>query len=85
MICRAGGSTLAEALAWKIPAVSVPWLASAENHQVKNAQCFVKLGGGLVYHGESLADLIIKLFDANYNLKSVNLKPCETLYNLAEI
>ena len=114
LICRAGGSTLAEALAWKIPAVSVPWLASAENHQVKNAQCFVKLGGGLVYleylklenlelenledvNNNSLADLIIKLLNTpyklaqashnlnnlnNYNLKLLNIKPCEILYSL---
>ena len=89
----------------------MPWLASAENHQVKNAQCFVKLGGGLVYleylklenlelenledvNNNSLADLIIKLLNTpyklaqashnlnNYNLKLLNIKPCEILYSL---
>ena len=95
LICRAGGSTLAEALRWEIPAVSVPWLASAENHQVKNAQCFHELGGGLVYREdfqnnnslqESLADLIIKLLNTPYKLAQasrINIKPCEILFSLA--
>ena len=32
LICRAGGSTLAEALSWGIPAVVVPWERAAEGH-----------------------------------------------------
>ncbi|MBQ9582291.1 MAG: UDP-N-acetylglucosamine--N-acetylmuramyl-(pentapeptide) pyrophosphoryl-undecaprenol N-acetylglucosamine transferase [Synergistaceae bacterium] len=89
LICRAGGSTLAEALRWEIPAVSVPWLASAENHQVKNAQCFRELGGGLVYlenldANNSLADLIINLLNTPYKLAQPSRSPCESLYSLAE-
>ena len=33
LICRAGGSTLAEVLQWGIPAVVVPWEGAAEGHQ----------------------------------------------------
>ena len=43
VVCRAGGSTLAEILKWKIPAVTIPWPGAADNHQVKNAQEFIKL------------------------------------------
>ena len=43
LVCRAGGSTLAEALKWGMPAISIPWPGAAENHQVKNAEEFVKL------------------------------------------
>lgn len=88
LICRAGGSTLAEALAWKIPAVSVPWLASAENHQVKNAQCFHELGGGVYLENldanNSLADLIINLLNTPYKLAQPSRSPCESLFSLAE-
>lgn len=64
LICRAGGSTLAEILKWGIPAVSVPWSGAAENHQYKNAECFAKMGGGLVWHEDdkiTLVDAIKKL------------------------
>ena len=43
IVCRAGGSTLAEILKWKIPAVTIPWPEAADNHQVKNAQEFIKI------------------------------------------
>ncbi|MBR6900546.1 MAG: UDP-N-acetylglucosamine--N-acetylmuramyl-(pentapeptide) pyrophosphoryl-undecaprenol N-acetylglucosamine transferase [Synergistaceae bacterium] len=43
VVCRAGGSTLAEVLKWEIPAVSIPWPQAADNHQVHNASEFVKL------------------------------------------
>ena len=43
LVCRAGGSTLAEVLKWKIPAVVIPWPGAMDNHQEKNAAEFVKL------------------------------------------
>ncbi len=43
LVCRAGGSTLAEILKWEIPAVVIAWPGAADNHQVKNAAEFVKL------------------------------------------
>ena len=43
IVCRAGGSTLAEALKWEIPAVTIPWPEAADNHQEDNAREFVKL------------------------------------------
>lgn len=49
LICRGGGSTLAEALSWGIPAVVVPWEKAVGGHQERNARCFEKAGGGIVW------------------------------------
>ena len=43
LVCRAGGSTLAEAMKWGMPTISIPWPGAANNHQVRNAEEFVKL------------------------------------------
>ena len=43
LVCRSGGSTLAEVLKWGMPAVTIPWLGAMDNHQAKNAEEFVKL------------------------------------------
>ena len=43
LVCRSGGSTLAEALKWEIPTITIPWPGAMDNHQSKNAEEFVKL------------------------------------------
>ena len=43
LVCRSGGSTLAEVLKWGMPAITVPWPGAMDNHQSKNAAEFVKL------------------------------------------
>ena len=43
IVCRSGGSTLAEALKWEIPTITIPWPGAMDNHQSKNAAEFVKL------------------------------------------
>lgn len=43
LVCRAGGSTLAEALKWNLPAITIPWPNAMDNHQNKNAEEFIKL------------------------------------------
>ena len=43
LVCRAGGSTLAEVLKWGMPAITIPWPGAMDNHQEKNAREFVKL------------------------------------------
>lgn len=43
LVCRSGGSTLAEVMKWKIPAITIPWPGAMDNHQAKNAEEFVKL------------------------------------------
>ena len=63
LVCRAGGSTLAEALKWGMPTITIPWLGAMDNHQEKNAQEFVKLAAnGHIFHEndnpEKLAGII---------------------------
>ncbi len=43
LVCRSGGSTLAESLKWEIPTVTVPWSGAADNHQEANAEEFIKV------------------------------------------
>ena len=43
LVCRAGGSTLAEALKWGMPTITIPWPGAMDNHQQSNAEEFVKL------------------------------------------
>lgn len=43
LVCRSGGSTLAEALKWGMPTVTIPWPGAMDNHQASNAAEFVKL------------------------------------------
>ncbi|MCR5346909.1 MAG: UDP-N-acetylglucosamine--N-acetylmuramyl-(pentapeptide) pyrophosphoryl-undecaprenol N-acetylglucosamine transferase [Fretibacterium sp.] len=57
LVCRAGGSTLAEALRWGIPSLAVPWEGAAEGHQVRNALCFAAEGGGEVWRETSGSSL----------------------------
>lgn len=66
LICRAGGSTLAEALSWGIPAVVVPWERAAEGHQERNARCFEEAGGGIAWResgGEPLESPLERLLE----------------------
>lgn len=69
LVCRAGGSTLAEALKWGIPTVSVPWRGAADNHQEANAKEFVKVHKSAKIFSESgepkeLAEIILNLLDS---------------------
>ena len=59
IVCRAGGSTLAEILKWEIPAITIPWPGAADNHQVKNAKEFIKLSKNskIFYEGGYPEDL----------------------------
>lgn len=63
LVCRSGGSTLAEVMKWKIPAITIPWPGAMDNHQQKNAEEFVKLAdNGRIFQEtdspENLADMI---------------------------
>ena len=66
LICRAGASTLAEALRWGLPTVAVPWMQAADGHQARNALSFVEAGGGVLWkEGDTLllADVIGDLLE----------------------
>ncbi len=50
VICRGGGSTLAEMAFYDIPAIVVPWEMATDGHQEANASCFLKGGArGLLW------------------------------------
>ena len=81
LVCRAGGSTLAEALRWGLPTVTVPWEKAAEGHQERNARCFAALGGGVVWHegdNDSLAAAIESQLNRAGSAASAP-NPCEAL------
>lgn len=48
VVCRGGGTTLAELALAGVPAVVVPYPDAAENHQMANAQVFREAGACLV-------------------------------------
>jgi len=65
-VCRSGGSTLAEAMKWGMPAITIPWPGAMDNHQAKNAEEFVKLSeNGRIFtedgSPEKLAGIIRKV------------------------
>ncbi len=67
MISRAGASTIAELIAFKLPAIFIPYPSATDNHQYYNAEEIVNAGGGWVVKEDanSPAQLlqIIKLID----------------------
>ena len=48
LICRAGATTIAEVLAFGLPAIYVPFPGAADDHQSTNAMEVVEGGGGLM-------------------------------------
>ena len=60
ILCRAGASTLAELKALRIPAVVVPWLGAADNHQQSNARVFSALTGAVVISEDASPDEFLK-------------------------
>ncbi len=66
LVCRAGGSTLAEALKWGMPTITIPWPGAMDNHQQSNAEEFVKLAKNS--HIFSEKDAPEKLAEIIYNL-----------------
>ncbi len=53
-LCRSGASTIAEAVACKVPAVYVPYPHASDGHQDKNAQYVTSLGGGIWFKEKGL-------------------------------
>ncbi len=65
LVCRAGGSTLSEAIKWGMPTITIPWPGAMDNHQSKNAIEFLKLSeNGRIFNEnenpEKLAEIIQK-------------------------
>ena len=66
VITRSGASVLGELINIKIPFISIPLPSSADNHQYKNAEFYVKKGYGYLleqrYVKNKLYDLINSIF-----------------------
>lgn len=65
-VSRAGGSSLAELAAMRLPAVLIPYPTAADHHQLVNAQVYAGSGAALLLEqggasGERLADLLVPL------------------------
>ncbi len=46
-VCRSGAATLAELIAFEVPAVLIPYPLAAEDHQLSNAEFLTAIGGAL--------------------------------------
>ncbi len=75
VITRSGASVLGELLNVKIPFISIPLPSSADNHQYKNAEFYLKKGYGYLLEEKDiknkLYDLIISIFEDKSSIKNV--------------
>ena len=65
-VSRAGGSSLAEMAAMRLPSVLIPYPTAADNHQLHNASAFAETGAALLLEqkgatGEALGALVLRL------------------------
>ncbi|GHS98873.1 hypothetical protein AGMMS50276_21480 [Synergistales bacterium] len=67
VICRAGASTLAELMAYDIPALVVPWMKAADGHQELNAQNFSRVTGNPIWIKEEIDKEIDEEIDKDYS------------------
>ncbi len=66
VFARAGGSTLAELTLFGKPAVLIPYPFAAEQHQCRNAEWFVEIGGGRMIDNSALsADTAMEMLNAS--------------------
>ena len=75
MITRSGASVLGELINVKTPFISIPLPTSADNHQYKNAEFYLKKGYGYLLEEKDiknkLYDLIISIFEDKSSIKNV--------------
>jgi UDP-N-acetylglucosamine--N-acetylmuramyl-(pentapeptide) pyrophosphoryl-undecaprenol N-acetylglucosamine transferase len=76
-LTRAGGSTLAELVSYRIPALILPLKKSSEGHQVENAKYFSELGLGMVSEDDivEVKDSLKLIFKKNKN-KEIDFEKC---------
>ena len=92
LIVRGGGSTLTEASVLGLPALVIPWMGAADNHQFYNALAFVGENKGLVWTEEegrgALVTSLVRLNDTRTNRKMAGDSGrrgnaiCENLWSL---
>ena len=65
MITRSGASVLGELINVKTPFISIPLPTSADNHQYKNAEFYLKKGYGYLLEEK---DIKLKLYDLLHSI-----------------
>ncbi|MDO4987540.1 MAG: UDP-N-acetylglucosamine--N-acetylmuramyl-(pentapeptide) pyrophosphoryl-undecaprenol N-acetylglucosamine transferase [Synergistes sp.] len=81
LVVRAGGSTLAEARELGIPAVVIPCSRATDNHQLKNAQLFVKENNGIMLKEDEMES---RLADVLSGIGEKSGTKCVSPYNHRE-
>ncbi len=71
VITRAGSSALAELLNCNIPIISIPLASSSENHQLQNAQYFIKKGFGILVEEKDIKNKLFELLQSINKDKSM--------------
>lgn len=56
LVCRAGATTIAEVLAFGLPAIYVPFPGAADDHQTRNALDIAEAGGGVLVEEPTLSE-----------------------------
>lgn len=95
VISRAGASTVSELIEMERPAILIPFPYASENHQVKNAEHFVKsIGGGSMILEHSLlgpngsvqlANAVQKLYAEDSVLKKKNIQLYKNNHHLRKL
>ena len=71
VITRSGASVLGELVNFKIPFISIPLPTSADNHQHKNAEFYVKKGYGYLIEEKDLEKKLFDLINSIFKDKSL--------------
>ncbi len=74
VITRSGASVLGELINVKIPFVSIPLPASADNHQFKNAEFYLKRGYGYLLEEKDITNKLNYLINSIFRDKSLTKK-----------
>jgi UDP-N-acetylglucosamine--N-acetylmuramyl-(pentapeptide) pyrophosphoryl-undecaprenol N-acetylglucosamine transferase len=75
VITRSGASVLGELINFKIPFISIPLPTSADNHQYKNAEFYMKKGYGFLLQEKDIKNKL-------YDLISLIFKDKSTIENI---
>ena len=71
VITRSGASVLGELINIKLPFISIPLPSSADNHQFKNAEFYLKKGYGFLLKEEDIEKDLYDLIQSLYKNKSI--------------
>ena len=74
VITRAGASVLGELINIKIPFIAIPLPTSADNHQYKNAEFYLKKGYGYLLQEKDIKNKLFDLIESIFKDKSLTKK-----------